>query len=85
MSIFKENPAQKSHLVTHHGVLPIMEMLEVSKPQVQHAVLQVVNQIIEDNVPLQENLCLVGIIPAMLKFAGPDASREIRIQAASCM
>jgi hypothetical protein len=36
-------------------------------------------------VPLQENLCLVGIIPAMLKFAGADSSLEIRIQAAQCM
>jgi hypothetical protein len=39
------SPAQRQHLVTHHGVIPIMEMLEVSKPAVQHAVLQVVNQV----------------------------------------
>eukprot|EP00698_Gefionella_okellyi_P024813 TRINITY_DN8855_c0_g1_i1.p1 TRINITY_DN8855_c0_g1~~TRINITY_DN8855_c0_g1_i1.p1 ORF type:complete len:951 (+),score=286.04 TRINITY_DN8855_c0_g1_i1:50-2902(+) len=82
VEIFRENPAQKSHLVTHHGVIPVMEMLEVGSPEVLHAVLQVVNQIIEDNVALQENLCLVGIIPAILKFAGPDSSLDIRIQAA---
>jgi len=45
VEIFKESPAQKAHLVTHHGVIPIMEMLEVSNPEVLHAILQVVNQV----------------------------------------
>lgn len=83
IAIFKENPAQKSHLIRNNGVIPIMEMLEVSNARVLHSLLQVVNQIIENNTEIQENLCLVGGIPAIMKFAGREYSLPIRLECAN--
>eukprot|EP00003_Mantamonas_plastica_P025979 TRINITY_DN518_c1_g1_i1.p1 TRINITY_DN518_c1_g1~~TRINITY_DN518_c1_g1_i1.p1 ORF type:complete len:635 (-),score=238.30 TRINITY_DN518_c1_g1_i1:184-2088(-) len=80
IAVFRENPDQRSHLITHHGVIPIMEMLELSNPQVLHSILQVVNQIVEGNTQIQENLCLIGGIPAIMKFAAKEFSRDIRME-----
>lgn len=83
VSTFKESPAHKSQLIRHIGVIPIMEMLEVSNARVLHSILQVVNQIIEKNIEIQENLCLVGGIPAIMKFAGREYSLAIRLECAN--
>lgn len=81
ITIFKQFPGQKSQLVSHHGVLPIMEMLDVSNPSVIHAILRVVNQIIADNKPFQETLCLVGVLPAIMKFGSRNYNTHIREEA----
>eukprot|EP01112_Ceratiomyxa_fruticulosa_P019583 TRINITY_DN6452_c0_g1_i1.p1 TRINITY_DN6452_c0_g1~~TRINITY_DN6452_c0_g1_i1.p1 ORF type:complete len:1073 (+),score=231.94 TRINITY_DN6452_c0_g1_i1:255-3473(+) len=83
INIFREQEDQKAHLIRHHGVIPIMEMLEVSNARVVHSVLKVVNQIISNNMEIQENLCLVGGIPAIMKFAGREYSTAIRLETAS--
>eukprot|EP00735_Rhodelphis_limneticus_P013963 TRINITY_DN7931_c0_g1::TRINITY_DN7931_c0_g1_i1::g.15623::m.15623 TRINITY_DN7931_c0_g1::TRINITY_DN7931_c0_g1_i1::g.15623 ORF type:complete len:1244 (+),score=360.81,sp/Q8T2I8/SEPA_DICDI/43.59/3e-144,sp/Q8T2I8/SEPA_DICDI/59.02/3e-107,Pkinase/PF00069.20/5.7e-71,Pkinase_Tyr/PF07714.12/5.6e-49,Kinase-like/PF14531.1/0.0032,Arm/PF00514.18/1.4e+03,Arm/PF00514.18/1.5e+02,Arm/PF00514.18/1.2e+04,Arm/PF00514.18/3.4,Arm/PF00514.18/7.6e+03,Ric8/PF10165.4/40,Ric8/PF10165.4/0.088,BUD22/PF09073.5/0.043,DUF3385/P len=80
--IFRDHPTVKSHLTTHHGVIPIMDMLHVRNPKVTHAILQVVNQIIEENREFQENLCLVGIIPIIMTFTERDHPKPTRLQAA---
>jgi len=82
-SLFKEQPLQRRTLLTHHGVIPIMEMLEVSSPEVLHSVLQVVLQIIENDKDFQELLSVAGLIPIVAKFCKPTASRPIRLQAAA--
>ena len=38
--------------------------------------LRLINQIVEGNNKIQENLCLVGAIPAVLEFADNDTERE---------
>eukprot|EP00520_Triparma_pacifica_P017312 CAMPEP_0118635422 /NCGR_PEP_ID=MMETSP0785-20121206/2070_1 /TAXON_ID=91992 /ORGANISM="Bolidomonas pacifica, Strain CCMP 1866" /LENGTH=1196 /DNA_ID=CAMNT_0006526459 /DNA_START=294 /DNA_END=3882 /DNA_ORIENTATION=+ len=75
LKIFNEHPELPQHFVMQHGVIPIMELLEVSKLRSESimdgvrsvralpAVLQVVNKIIEDNLIVQEHLSLVGMIP----------------------
>ncbi|EGG21702.1 putative protein serine/threonine kinase [Cavenderia fasciculata] len=83
ITIFKENPDQKSHLIRRHGVIPIMEMLEVSNSHVLCSILKVVNQIIDNNMEIQENLCLVGGIPSIMKFAGREYDANIRLETAS--
>lgn len=45
--------------------------------------LKVVNTIILDDVELQENLCFVGGIPIITKFAARQYSNEIRLEAAA--
>ena len=80
LKIFNEHPELPQHFVMQHGVIPIMELLEVSKLRSESiallrsvralpAVLQVVNKIIEDNLIVQEHLSLVGMIPVMVKIA----------------
>ncbi|KAJ4822823.1 MAP3K epsilon protein kinase 1 [Turnera subulata] len=82
ITIFHQRPEQKIVFVSQHGLLPLMELLEVPKTRVICSVLQLINQIIKDNTDFQENACLVGLIPIVMSFAGPDRVREVRMEAA---
>jgi len=76
--------AQDSHLnlVTQYGAVPIVEMLQVTDPTLLCHVLKVVNQIVERNQSFQEIFAMVGLIPAVIKFARPHHSRPLRSEAA---
>ncbi|KAJ3446019.1 mtk1/mekk4 [Anaeramoeba flamelloides] len=79
--IFQHLPRTKDFLIQYHGVIPILEMLEVENPLILHSILRVVNQIMDNNENIQENLCLVGGVPLIMKFASKNYSNEIREQA----
>ncbi|KAL8520639.1 hypothetical protein ACS0TY_011250 [Phlomoides rotata] len=81
-TFFHQRPEQKIVFITQHGLLPIMELLEVPRTRVICSVLQVLNQIIKDNTEFQENACLVGLIPVVMSFAVHDRPREVRMEAA---
>ncbi|XP_065869457.1 MAP3K epsilon protein kinase 1-like [Euphorbia lathyris] len=82
IAIFHQRPEQKIVFMTQHGLLPLMELLEIPKTRVICSVLQLINQIVKDNTDFQENACLVGLIPVVMSFAGPDRPREIQMEAA---
>ncbi|GAB4850651.1 hypothetical protein Ancab_029962 [Ancistrocladus abbreviatus] len=82
IAVFHQRPEQKIVFVTRHGLLPLMELLEVPRPRVISSVLQVINQIIKENSNFQENACLVGLIPVVMGFAVPDRPQEVRMEAA---
>ncbi|XP_037495909.1 MAP3K epsilon protein kinase 1 [Jatropha curcas] len=82
IAIFHQRPEQKIVFITQHGLLPMMELLEVPKTRVICSVLQLINQIVKDNTDFLENACLVGLIPLVMSFAGPDRLREVRMEAA---
>lgn len=82
IAFFHQRPEQKIVFVTQHGLLPLMELLEVPRTRVICSVLQIINQIIKDNTDFQENACLVGLIPVVMSFAAPDRPREVRMEAA---
>ncbi|PWA96527.1 Armadillo [Artemisia annua] len=81
---FQHRPEQKHVFMTNHGLLPLLELLEIPRTRVQVicSVLQVLNQIIKDNTDFQENACLVGLVPVVMGFAVPDRTREVRMEAA---
>ncbi|KAK9052628.1 hypothetical protein SSX86_029258 [Deinandra increscens subsp. villosa] len=81
---FQHRPEQKHVFMTQHGLLPLLELLEVPRTRVQVicSVLQVLNQIVKDNTDFQENACLVGLVPVVMAFAVPDRTREVRMEAA---
>ncbi|CAA7050997.1 unnamed protein product [Microthlaspi erraticum] len=83
-AMFRQRPEQKAVFVTQHGFLPLMDLLDIPKSRVICGVLQLINEIIKDNIDFQENACLVGLIPVVISFAGPERerSREIRKEAA---
>ncbi|KAL3513571.1 hypothetical protein ACH5RR_026288, partial [Cinchona calisaya] len=81
-AFFHQRPEQKIVFVTQHGLLPLMELLEVPRTRVICSMLQLLNQIIKDNTDFQENACLVGLIPVVMSFAVPDRPREVRMEAA---
>uniref|UniRef100_A0A2P2MTC6 non-specific serine/threonine protein kinase n=1 Tax=Rhizophora mucronata TaxID=61149 RepID=A0A2P2MTC6_RHIMU len=82
ITIFHQRPEQKTVFVTQHGLLPLMELLDMRNTQVICSVLKLINQIVKDNINFQENACLIGLIPAIMSFAGPDRPREVRMEAA---
>ncbi|XP_048492312.1 MAP3K epsilon protein kinase 1 isoform X2 [Beta vulgaris subsp. vulgaris] len=82
ITFFNQRSEQKVVFVKQHGLLPLMELLEVPRPRVICSVLQVINQIIKDNTDFQENACHVGLIPVVMGFAVPDRPREVRMEAA---
>ncbi|KAH6652940.1 septation protein H [Truncatella angustata] len=87
LALLWENPEVKDLIISAHGLLPILELLEpCTVKSRQHMILQllkVVNTIILDDVELQENLCFVGGIPIITKFAARQYSNEIRLEAAA--
>ncbi|KAK8706548.1 hypothetical protein V6N13_050109 [Hibiscus sabdariffa] len=82
IAIFCQRSEQKLVFVSQCGLLPLMELLDVPKTRVMCSVLQLINHIVKENTDLQENACLVGFIPLVMSFAGPDRPREIRMEAA---
>ncbi|KAI2625664.1 cell division control protein [Hypoxylon sp. NC1633] len=87
LGLLYENTEVKNLIISAHGLLPILEILEPctvkNQQQMILQLLQVVNTIILDDVELQENLCFVGGIPIITKFAARQYSNEIRLEAAA--
>ncbi|KAF2227305.1 hypothetical protein BDZ85DRAFT_299938 [Elsinoe ampelina] len=84
MQVLYESPDVKSVIVSSHGMLPILEILEASKrPDTVLRLLKIVNMILLDNVEIQENLCFVGGIPIITRFAQKRYSSDIRLEAAA--
>ena len=84
LQILYESPDVKAVIVSSHGMLPILEILDTcSRPPTILRLLKIVNCIISDNVEVQENLCFVGGIPIISKFVHKKYSSEIRLEAAA--
>ncbi|KAG0560320.1 hypothetical protein M758_10G166700 [Ceratodon purpureus] len=81
--ILREFPNQKSRLISRHGLIPLMDMLETSNNKVLHQVLRLLNHVIQDNADLQENACLIGLVPVVTNFASTERTREIRMEVAN--
>lgn len=83
LQILFESPDTKSVVVASHGMLPILEILDTcTRPLTILRLLKIVNLIISDNVEVQENLCFVGGIPIISRFAHKKYSGDIRLEAA---
>ena len=84
MNIFGIFPGTKGVIVGAHGMLPILEILEdCVRLDIVLNLLQIVNAIIFNDTEVQENLCFVGGIPKINKFASKKYPREIRLEAAA--
>ncbi|RFU77239.1 ste ste11 cdc15 kinase [Trichoderma arundinaceum] len=82
-----ENSDAKNLIISAHGLLPLLEILEPCTVKSRHhmilQLLKVVNTIILDDVEIQENLCFVGGIPIITKFAARQYPNDIRLEAAA--
>ncbi|KYG49087.1 hypothetical protein M433DRAFT_150437 [Acidomyces richmondensis BFW] len=84
LRILAESPDVKNVIVSSHGMLPILEILDTcTRPPTILRLLRIVNCIVHDNVEVQENLCFVGGIPIISRFAHKKYSSDIRIEAAA--
>ncbi|CAG8468661.1 1497_t:CDS:2 [Scutellospora calospora] len=83
IDLLTEHKELKNHFIIFHGVIPIIELLEIcSYASVLSRLLKIVNIIIASNINLQENLCLVGGIPVIMNFTSKRYPYEIRVEAA---
>jgi len=84
MQVLVESPEMKTVIISAHGMLPILEILETSeRREIILRLLKIVNMIIFENQEIQENLCFVGGIPIITKFAHKKYTSEIRLEAAA--
>ena len=84
MNAFALFPETKSVIISAHGILPILEILEdCSRLDIVLILLKIVNAIIFNDHEVQENLCFVGGIPKINKFTSKKFPREIRLEAAA--
>ena len=84
MNCFDLFPETKGVIISAHGVLPILEILEdCMRLDIVLNLLKIVNAIIFNDEEVQENLCFVGGIPKINKFASKKFPREIRLEAAA--
>lgn len=82
--ILLDSPDTKSVIISAHGMLPILEILETCRHRdILFHLLKIVNTIIFADVEIQENLCFVGGIPIITKFASKKYPSEIRLEAAA--
>lgn len=81
---FNQFSDTKSVIVSAHGLLPMLEILEhCARSDIIHNLLQIINAIIYGDEDVQQNLCFVGGIPKLLTFASKTYPRDIRLEAAS--
>lgn len=79
-----ESFEMKNNIIGAHGMLPILEVLETCKKrEVIWTLLRIVNCITYEDVELQENICFVGGIPIITKFASKKYPYNIRLEAAA--
>lgn len=84
MQLLFESPDLKSVVISSHGLLPILEILEsCARTDLSIRLLKIINIIILDSVEVQETLCFVGGIPIITRFAHKKYSSEIRLEAAA--
>ena len=82
--VLYDSPDLKAVVISAHGMLPILEILESCKRRdIIYNLLKTVNLIILDEVEIQENLCFVGSIPIVSRFASKKYPSEIRLEAAA--
>ncbi|CCJ30742.1 unnamed protein product [Pneumocystis jirovecii] len=83
MSILSESSDFKTNIIAASGLLPILEILDVcQRRDLIFQLLKIVNIVVEGNVEAQENLCFIGGIPVITKFASKKYPYDIRIEAA---
>jgi len=84
MQVLYESPDMKSIVISSHGLLPLLEVLDnCLRRDTVLRLLKIINAIILDSVEIQETLCFVGGIPIVSKFAHKKYSSEIRLEAAA--
>ncbi|KAK6339114.1 hypothetical protein TWF696_009897 [Orbilia brochopaga] len=83
LSILLDSPETKTAVIASHGLLPILEVLESGRNrEVNITLLRVINALTFNDIELLENLCFVGGIPTITKFATKHHYKEIRLEAA---
>ncbi|KIM28334.1 hypothetical protein M408DRAFT_140026 [Serendipita vermifera MAFF 305830] len=82
VDILEETPDMQAQLVSAHGMLAILEVLE-SKPSrdVIIRLLEIINLLVNADLGVLESFCLIGGIPVLMGFTSKKYSSECRLEA----
>ena len=91
--MLRENTSFIQTQMSKHGVIPVMELLEVPNDSIIHSLLHLVMEVIGDvcdssnanGQKFQQSMALVGLIPAIVKYASPEFAPRIRSVAIKLM
>ncbi|TFK48734.1 hypothetical protein OE88DRAFT_1633996 [Heliocybe sulcata] len=84
MTILEDVPEMQEQLVSSHGMLTILEVLEnKSSRDVVLKLLQIVNLLVEDDMGFLESFCLIGGIPVIMGFTSKRFPSECRLEASN--
>ncbi|THH10479.1 hypothetical protein EW145_g1305 [Phellinidium pouzarii] len=83
IGILLDVPEMHSQLVSAHGMLAILEVLEAksSSRDVTTKLLQIINLLVTADGGFLESFCLIGGIPVMMGFTSKKFSSECRLEA----
>ncbi|KAF9938797.1 hypothetical protein BGZ67_010347 [Mortierella alpina] len=82
--LLTENPDTRGPMIANHGAIPLLDLIENCEHEsaVLKKLLNILNLVIRNDYILQENLCLVGAIPVLIRFTSKRFSKEIQLAAA---
>ncbi|KAH8077271.1 kinase-like protein [Cristinia sonorae] len=84
LSIIIETPEMQSQLVSSHGMLAILEVLEGrASRDVTLKLLQIVNELVHTDKGFLESFCLIGGIPVIMGFTSKRHPIDCRLQASN--
>ncbi|KDR82414.1 hypothetical protein GALMADRAFT_220413 [Galerina marginata CBS 339.88] len=84
LSIMTETPEMQVQLVSSHGMLAILEVLEGRcSREVIMKLLQIVNLLVTEDLGFLESFCLIGGIPVMMEFTSKKYPSECRLEASN--
>ncbi|PWN48605.1 hypothetical protein IE53DRAFT_319044 [Violaceomyces palustris] len=82
-AVLTDVPEMKEQLLSSHGALALIQLLEKSKRRELVArILGILNMIIFEDPEAQENLCLIGAIPVVMTFTSKRFNHDVRLEAA---
>ncbi|KAF8268543.1 hypothetical protein EI94DRAFT_1727509 [Lactarius quietus] len=84
LGILSDAPEMQGQLVSAHGMLAILEVLEGrGSREVIMRLLQIINLLVTDDAGFLESFCLIGGIPVMMGFTSKRYPSECRLQASN--
>ncbi|KAH9932708.1 kinase-like protein [Epithele typhae] len=82
LNIVQETPEMQSQLVSAHGMLAIVEVLESrTSRDVSIKLLQIINALVTTDMGFLESFCLIGGIPVIMGFTSKKYPPECRLEA----
>ncbi|KAJ7605514.1 hypothetical protein DFH06DRAFT_1067851 [Mycena polygramma] len=84
LGIMADTPEMQLQLVSSHGMLAILEVLEGKcSRDVSMRLLQIINMLVNANLGFLESFCLIGGIPVMMGFTSKKFPSECRLEASN--
>ncbi|KAF4617839.1 hypothetical protein D9613_005703 [Agrocybe pediades] len=84
LNIMVESPEMQVQLVSSHGMLAILEVLEARcSRDVIIKLLQMINLLVTEELGFLESFCLIGGIPVMMEFTSKKYPSECRLEASN--